>query len=93
MSKDFSLGLSLDISGVKRLCHTVSSKRLAVVISTPSLHVSEVEERQNRGRDTQTRGLVDPCAVLDLVTVVLSLKTRTSLTDKAVVQLPSLCSL
>ena len=50
-----SLGLSQDISGVERLCHTVSSKRLAVVISTPSLHVSEVEERQNPPTHMQTR--------------------------------------
>jgi len=86
---DHFLAFGQNISILEFQCHSVSSERLAVVISTPFLDGSAAEGRQVAALICNKGGFVDPFAVLDLVSVVLSLKTRTSSNVDAVVQLAS----
>jgi hypothetical protein len=62
-------------SGIQ--CHTVSGERLAVVISTLFHDESAVVGRHVVALICKQGGFIYPFAVLDLVSIVLSFKTRT----------------
>jgi hypothetical protein len=66
-----------NISSLEFQCHTVSGERLAVVISTLFHDESAVVGRHVVALICKQGGFIYPFAVLDLVSIVLSFKTRT----------------
>lgn len=71
------LAFAQDISSLEFQCHSVSRERLAVVMSTPFLDESAVVDRHVVALICKQGRIHLSIAILDLVSVVLLLKTRT----------------